>query len=162
MSAFTFNVSLGREVELYNRVNSDDPTNSALIMVILALAGLETDAVLKDKDTLADVVSGTTNEVTNTGYSRKVLTDADLAAYTVDDSADTITLYLPLQTFSGIATGDTWAKGVIGYDPDTTGGTDAAIIPVIGFDVRIDGSPVVPNGDDIVVDFSTNGLVVCR
>lgn len=162
MSAFTFNVALGREVELYNRVDSNDPTNSALIMVILALTGLETDAVLKDKDTLADVVSGTTNEVTNTGYSRKVLTDANLAAYTVDDTADTITLYLPLQTFSAISAGDTWAKGVIAYDSDTTGGTDANIIPVVGFDVRIDGSPVVPNGDDIVVDFSTNGFVVCR
>lgn len=162
MSAFTFNIALGREVELYNRVDTNDPTNSALIMVILALSGLEDDSTLKDKDTLSAVVSGTTNEVTNTNYARKTLTDANLSAYTVDDTNDTVTLYLPIQTFALIATGDTWAKGLICYDSDTTSGTDANIVPVTAFDVRINGTPVVPNGDDIIIDFSATGFVVCR
>ena len=99
MADFTFNVALGREVELYNRVDSNDPANSALIMMVLAGTGLETDAVLKDKDDFSALVSGTTNEVTNGSYARKTLTDANLAAYTVDDTNDRIVLVLPVQTF---------------------------------------------------------------
>lgn len=161
MAAFTFNVALGREVELYNRVNDNDPANSALLMVVLALAGLETDAVLKDMDTLAAVVAGTTNEVTNSGYSRKTLTDADLAASAVDDAEDHILLALPLQTFTTIVAGDTWRKVLICYDADTTGGTDANVIPITAHDLLINGVPAVPNGDDIVIDF-TDGYVAVK
>jgi hypothetical protein len=158
---FQFNVSLGREVELYNRVDSNDPTNSALIMMVLAGTGLEQSEVLRDKDTFSDLVSGTTNEVTNTGYSRKTLTDADLSAYTVDDTANSITLMLPAQTFSTISTGDSWAMAVIGYDPDTTGGTDTTVIPITAHVLRISNAYIVPNGGDIVIDF-TGGFVVAR
>jgi hypothetical protein len=154
MGAFTFNQALGREVELYGRVDGNDPSNSALIMVVLAAAGLESDDVLKDKDTLADVVSGSTNEVANTGYSRKTLTDTALAAYTVDDTNDRILLVLPLQTFTTISAGDAWSKVLICYDSDTTSGTDANIVPVTAHDLRIGGTVVVPNGGDIIVDFS--------
>ena len=161
MAAFQFNVSLGREVEFYSRVDGNDPANSALIMVVLALAGLESDSILKDKDTLADVVSGTTNEVTNTNYARKVLTDANLAAYTVDDSADSITLALPLQTFSNIGSGDVWRKVLICYDSDTTAGADANIIPVTAHDLLISGVPISPSSDDVDIDFSA-GFVIAR
>src|SRR5262245_46664284 len=68
---FQFNVSVGREVELYNRVDSNGPTNSAFIMLVLALSGIEADATLKDYDTVAAILAGTTNEVTNTNYARK-------------------------------------------------------------------------------------------
>lgn len=158
---FQFNVSLGREVELYNRVDSNDPTNSALIMMILAGTGLEQSEVLRDKDTFSDLVSGTTNEVTNTGYARKTLTDADLTTYTVDDSDNSITLEIPVQTFSTISSGDSWAMAVLGYDPDTTAGTDTTVIPITAHVLRLNNSYIVPNGADIVVDLS-GGFVVAR
>lgn len=161
MADFTFNVALGREVELYNRVDSNDPANSALILMILAGTGLETDAVLKDKDDFAAIVSGTTNEVTNGSYARKTLTDASLAAYTVDDTNDRIVLVIPVQTFATIAAGDSWSKAVIGYDNDTTGGTDANITPITAHDLRISGAVVAPNGSDIVIDLSA-GFVMAR
>jgi hypothetical protein len=161
MSAFTFNQALGREVELYNRVQTNDPANSALIMVVLAAAGLEADAVLKDAATLAAVVAGSTNEVTNTGYARKTLTDAVLAAFSVDETLDQILLTLPIQTFASISAGDAWSKVLICYDGDTTSGTDANIIPVTAHDIRYAGSVVVPNGTNIVVDFS-GGFVVAK
>ena len=161
MADFTFNVALGREVELYNRVDSNDPTNSALIMMVLAGTGLESDAVLKDKDDFAALVSGTTNEVTNGSYARKTLTDANLAAYTVDDTNDRIILVLPVQTFSTIAAGDSWSKVVIGYDSDTTSGTDSSIIPVTAHDLRIDGAVVAPNGSNVVIDLSA-GFCMAR
>lgn len=148
------NVSLGREVELYNRVVSNDPANSALILAVLSAAGLESQAVLKIADTLADVLSGTTNEVTNGGYARKTLTNADLTAYTVDDTENTITLELPVQTWANILIGDTWAMLAICYDSDTTSGTDANIIPISFHELLIEGVYVIPDGDDVIVDFS--------
>ena len=85
---------------------------------MLASAGLESDAVLQDYDTLSALLAGASAEVTNTGYSRKTLTDADIAAYTVDDTSDATTLPLADQTFATISAGEFiqasftwWAQG---------------------------------------------------
>jgi len=161
MANFTFNVSLGRVVEFYSRVDGNDPANSALILVVLANAGLETDAILKAKTTLADVVSGTTNEVTNTGYSRKTLTDSDLSAYTVDNTNGQIVLSIGTQTFSSISAGDLWRKLLVCYDSDTTGGTDANIIPVTAHDLLLDGAAITPAGSNILISDPT-GFAVAR
>lgn len=126
----------------------------------MAATGLETDAVLKDKDDLAAVLSGTTNEATNVDYARKVLTDANIAAYTLDDTNDLIRLPLADQTFVGVDAGDSWRKLLICYDSDTAGGTDANIVPVCAHDLLINGAAIVPNGSDIIVSFP-NGYTVC-
>lgn len=163
MAGFSFNVALGREVELHNRVNDSDPTNAVFVIVVLAASGLEVDATLKDYDTLSALLASTNNEVTNTGYSRIVITDAGISAYTVNDTDDLIMLPLADQTFATISAGDSWRKALICYDSDSTGGTDANIIPVKAFDV-IDpetGSAVIPTGDDIIFGFP-NGYHVAR
>lgn len=153
-----FNVALGREVELYNRVDSSDPTNAAFIMLILAESGLEDSNTLRDVDTVSALLSGTTNEVTNTGYSRKTLTDADLSAYTVDDTNNWILLTLPSQTFSTISAGDTWAMVCVAYDPDTTGGTDTTLVPVTLHALRLNNAYITPSGGNIVVNFSAGWI----
>ena len=132
-------------------------------MVMLASAGLESDAVLQDYDTLSALLAGASAEVTNTGYSRKTLTDADIAAYTVDDTSDATTLPLADQTFATISAGDSWRKLLICYDPDSTAGTDANVIPVKAFDVisPVTGAAVIPNGGDIIFGFP-NGYHVAR
>lgn len=146
MADFIFNRALGRAVEWYNNVKSNTPANSALVIMVLATSGLESDAVLKDKDTFADIVSGTTNEVTNAGYARIVLTDVELAAYAPDDTNDRTDLDIPDPVWgsggTGPAAGDGWSRIVVGYDSDTTGGTDANIIPISSHDYVItpDGS----------------------
>ena len=56
MSNIVFNIAKGRVVELYSRVKSNDPTDSALILVPLEASGLEADATLIDKDDLAAVL----------------------------------------------------------------------------------------------------------
>lgn len=154
MADFVFNIAKGRVVEYYNRVKSNDPTNSAFIVVVLATSGLETDAVLKDKDDLAAVVSGTTNEVTNTGYARKTLTDADLAALPApDDTNDRYDIDIPDQTWTGVAAGDGWSRMLICYDSDTTAGTDANIIPLCSYDFV-----VTPDGSDITAQINAAGF----
>jgi hypothetical protein len=148
---FVFNVARGRAHEFHSRVDGNDPANSALVLVVLAEAGLESDAVLRDKDDLAAVLAGTTNEVTNTGYARKTLTDAELSPATIDDTADKVTLSFPTQTWTSVAAGDSWRKLLVCYDSDTTVGTDANIIPVTAHDLLINGAAIVPSGGNIVI-----------
>lgn len=132
MASIVFNISKGRVVELYNRVKSNDPANSAIVIVPIETTGLESDATLIDKDTLADVLSGATNEQTTMG--RKTLTDADLAALpSPDDANDRYDLALPTQTWTAAA-GNPISKLLVAYDSDTTGGTDANIVPLTMFD----------------------------
>lgn len=152
MSQFTANVSLGREVEFFNRVLYSDPPYSAFTLVVLANSGLEADSVLKQYDTLAAILAASNNEVTNTGYARIELDYYDLSAYTVDDDLGLILLELPTQTHANIAVGDLWRKLVVCYDEDTTGGTDADLIPVAFQDVLDpnNGQAVIPNGNDII------------
>jgi hypothetical protein len=140
MANIVFNIAKGRVVEYYNRVESNDPSNAALILVPIETTGLESDATLIDKDDLAAVLSGTTNEQTTMG--RKTLTDSDLAALPApDDTNDRYDVSLPTVTWTG-ATGNAISKMAVCYDPDTTGGTDSAIIPLTLFDcaLTLDGS----------------------
>lgn len=142
MANFTFNIAKGRVVEFYNRVKANDPANSALILVPIQTTGIETQAVLQDKDDLAAVLAGTTDEQVTMG--RKVLTDVELAALPApDDTNDRFDLSLPTTVYAG-ATGNGISQFVVCYDADTTSGTDANIIPLTAFDFV-----QVPNGSDI-------------
>lgn len=154
MGDFFFNISKGRFTEFYNRVDNNDPATSGFKVILLASSGLETDAVLKDKDTLADVVAGTTNEATNTGASRKTITDADLSAWAADDTNDRVDLLLPTQTWTGVANDGTGAIGkvLIVYCPDV-GGADSTFIPVSAHDFAI-----TPDGSDIIAQMPVAGV----
>lgn len=144
MANIVFNIAKGRFVELYNRVKSNDPANSAFILVPIETAGLETDAVLIDKDDLAAVLVGTTNEQTTMG--RKTLTDTDLAAFPApDDANDRYDVSLPTTTWVAAA-GNAISKILVCYDSDTTGGTDANIVPLTMFDFA-----QTPSGADIQI-----------
>lgn len=159
MASVQFNISKGREVELYGRVDGNDPTNSALIMMVLATGSADGVNGLIDFATFAAILAGGYTEVTNAGYSRKTLTDASLSPYTVDNTNNRILLTLPLQTFSTISAGNTWDIVVVGYDPDTTSGTDTTVVPITGGELRESGTALVPAGADIVVDFSSGWVV---
>lgn len=153
MANLVFNVALGRVAELYNRVDTNDPVNSALVVIVLATAGIEADAALRDLDTVAALVAGTTNEVTNSGYARKVLTDADIVAFAPDDANDRVDLDIPDQTWTGVAAGDGWNDIVIAYDNDTTAGTDSNIVPLTLHDFV-----VTPDGSDITAQIAAAGF----
>ncbi len=152
MADFVFNIAKGRVAELYNRVKSNDPANSALIIVVIDANG-DTDATMKDRDDLAALLGGTANEVTNTNYARKTLTDADLAAFAPDDTNDRVDLDIPDQTWTAVAAGTAWTDLLVCYDPDTTGGTDSAIIPLTCHDF-----PVTPDGSDITAQINAAGF----
>lgn len=152
MADFVFNVAKGRAAEFYNRVKSNDPANSALIVVVIDANG-DTDATMRDRADLAALLGGTANEVNNSGYARKVLTDSDLAALSIDHANDRVDLDIADQTWTGVAAGSAWTDLLICYDPDTTGGTDSSIIPLTLHDFT-----VTPDGSDITAQIAAAGF----
>ena len=151
MANQTFNIAKGRVVEYYNRVESNDPANSALIVVACKVS--EADATLIDYDDLNALLGAAGNtEADFTNYARKVLTDTELDALPApDDTNDRYEVGLPDQTWTsaGGATNNTLTKIIICYDSDTTGGTDANIIPLTHHDFTptTDGSDLTMQVD---------------
>jgi hypothetical protein len=155
MASFVFNIAKGRVIELYNRVDSNDPANSALIVIAIDAAGTS-DATMKDVDTFAALISAGAFEVTSSGWARKTLTDVDLAGIgTPDDAGDLWQIALPDQTWTTIGQSGAhpnWTDLIVCYDGDTTAGTDANLIPLTCHDF-----PITPDGSDITADFAAVG-----
>lgn len=152
MADFVYNISKGRVAELYNRVDSNDPANSALIITVFDM-GATTDATLKDLDTLQAVIDDANSaERTTNGWARKTLTDADIVAFAPDDANDRVDLDIPDQTWTAVSSGAS-TDLVINYDNDTTGGTDTNIVPLTQHDFA-----VTPDGSDVVAQIAAAGF----
>jgi hypothetical protein len=115
-----FNIALGK-VKYYAELPA---ANDGLVLIALESSGLETDAVLRDKDDFASVVAGTTNEQATVG--RKPLASVTV---TVDDTNDRVALAASSVTWTA-PTGNAIGAVVICYDPDIAAGTDADLIPL--------------------------------
>ncbi len=150
MANYVFNIAKGRIVEFVNRVDSNDPTNSALVLIPLSAQGSEAEA--QDYDTVSAVLGGTSDEQTGGGWVRKTLTDSDLAAIAVDDTNNRFPATLPAVTWTAPTAGSDTVGLLIAYDSDTTGGTDANLIPLSShtFTVTADGNDVVLNAGDFI------------
>jgi len=151
-----FNIAKGRITEIYKRIKSNDPTNSAFVVVLLKVS--EADATLIDYDTLSALLAGANTEADFTNYTRKVLTDADIAAFPApDDTNNRIDLDLPDFTYTaaGGATNNSLVKLILCYDSDTTTGTDADIEPLIHYDFV-----ATTDGNDLNVNWPAAGF--CR
>lgn len=150
MADLVFNATKGRVAELYRRVDTNDPANAVLVIVAVA-AGTTTDAAFRDFDTLAASLpgSGGSAEATNSGYARKVLSDADIVALAPDDTNDRMACDLPDQTWTAVAAGTNWTDLIINYDSDSTAGTDTNIEPLTLHDFA-----VTPDGSDITAQIN--------
>lgn len=146
MANFAYNIAKGRVVEFYYRVENNDPTNCAFILVPLSASGTEAEG--QDYDDLTAVLGGTANEQTGGGWVRKTLESAELAAFPApDDANNRYDVSLPQVTWTTPAAANNTTGLLVCYDADTTAGTDANIIPVAHYDfaVTTDGNNVVLN-----------------
>lgn len=143
MANIVFNIAKGKVAEYHDRVENNDPANSALVLVPIETSGLQADSVLIDMDSLSAILAGATNEQTTMG--RKTLTNSEIDASAVDDGNDRNECSLPDVTWTA-ATGNAISKILVCYDPDTTGGTDADIIPLTMFDCAL-----TPDGSNFVL-----------
>ncbi|RSS59800.1 hypothetical protein [Streptomyces sp. WAC01280] len=141
MSNLVFNTALGRVASLA----ALPAANDALVAVPLEAAGLVTDATMRDYDDLASLLAGASNEQTTMG--RKTLSGVTV---TVDDTNDRVAVDCADITWTA-ASGNAVGAVVICYDPDTTGGTDADLVPLTKHDVTL-----TPDGNNFtlsVADF---------
>ena len=150
MADFVFNIAKGRAAELYNRVDSNDPSTAELYVIVFNTSA--TDATLRDLDTVALIeADANTAEVTNSGYSRRVLTDTDLVAFAPDDTNDRVDLDIPDQTWTSVAAGTSWTDVCIAYGLNA--GADSAKVPMTFHDFV-----VTPGGSDIVMQVAAAGF----
>lgn len=153
MADQAFNQAKGKAVEWCARVNANDPTNSVLVVEVIN-AGAMTDGTARDYDTFAQIeADANAAEVTNSGYSRKTLDQSAGITITIDDTNDRTDVDIPDQTWTAVASGSAWTDMVVGYDSDSTGGTDANIVPVSMHDFAI-----TPDGSDITAQIATAGF----
>ena len=150
------NIAKGRIVELYNRVEGNDPANSAFTIVLLKVA--EADATLEDYDDLAALLGAAGNteaDFTDIG-ARKEITDTTLAALPApDDTNNRYEVDMPDITWTGAGNGtnNNVVKILICYDADTTTGDDTNIIPLIHFDFV-----ATTDNSDLTAQFNSLGF----
>lgn len=156
MADFVFNIAKGRVAELYNRVDTADPTDAGL-MILVINAGAATDDQMGDTDDVAALLATAANEVTNSNYARKYLVGSDISALSADDTNNRMDLDIPDQTWTGVAAGDAWTDLIVAYIPDSnpTGGrsADSACIPLTCHDFA-----VTPDGSDITAVINAAGF----
>lgn len=132
MTDFIFNAAKGSAAE--------KARNDATKFGVLLLKTVESDALMKDRATVADLVANST-EANFTNYARKVSLTATL---TVDYTNDRADIDLADQTWvsAGGALNNTLIKAVVFHDPD---GDDATAVPISGLDFAgvTDGSNLV-------------------
>jgi len=143
------NISKGRFVEFFNRVDNNDPTNSAIILV--PLSATDTEANRQDDSDLATFLAAAPNEQTGGGWVRKTLTDTETSAIAVDNTNNRFPATIPAVTWTAPAASSNTVALAVCYDSDTTSGTDSNIlvISVHDFAVTADGNDVVLNTGDI-------------
>lgn len=136
MANIVLNIALGK-IKYFAELPA---ANDALIAVPLESSGLVSDATMRDYDDLQALLAGASNEQTTMG--RKTLTGVTV---TVDDTNDRVAIDCADITWTA-ATGNAVGALVICYDPDTTAGTDADLIPLTKHDLTLS-----PDGSDITV-----------
>ncbi len=155
MADQVFNIAKGRGVEWVTRINANDPANSVVIVEWINTTA--TDATLRDLDTFAQIESdANTAELTsgsNANYVRKTLTDASSLTITVDDTNDRTDVDMPDQTLTALGAGTAITDMVTGYDSDSTGGADSAIVPWTMHDFA-----VTPDGSDVTAQIAAAGF----
>lgn len=142
MADIVLNISKGRAAELYNRVKTNDPANSAIVVIPVDV-GATSDATIRDLDTLAAILAAGVTERTTGGWNRKTLTDSDLAAMTPDDTNDRMDLDTADLVWTAVTAGAV-TDLIFCYDNDTTGGSDSNLIPLTMHDF-----PITPDGSDV-------------
>jgi hypothetical protein len=148
VAAAIFNIAKGR-IAYYAGLPA---TNDAIVALLLKSAGLPADAALVDYDNVQALLAGPADECDATNYVRKVVTGL---VVTVDDANERIDIDCDDPTWTGLggATNNSLAKIVFCYNPDTTGGTDADLVPLSHHDLA-----VTTDGTSLAATVAATGL----
>lgn len=119
-----FNIAKGKVARYADLPDATD----SIILIWLKNANIESDAILKDYDTLAAILAAANDECDFTGYTRRTLTGVTA---TPDDSADKM-IVDSADPASYTNTGATQIAGaaIVCYVP-STGAADSLIVPLV-------------------------------
>ena len=138
MADFVFNIAKGAFVEKFR----DGAANGG----ILLLTAADTDAAMKDTDTITALLATAANEATDASYARKTGLTGTI---TVDDTNDRVDVDLPDQTWAALAVGAI-LDAVVFYEEAAGDGTR---IPLTLHDFA-----VTPDGSDVTIQFNASGF----
>ena len=143
MADGVFNIAKGRIAYFSDQAGVG---NAALILVLLKT--VETEDTLNNYDDLGALIGVGNVEADFTNYARKTITAATVS---VDDTGNSVKSVVADQTYTaaGGASNNTLAKALLCFDPDTTAGTDANLVPLTYHDFV-----ATTDGNDMVADFS--------
>lgn len=128
--------------------------NDGLVLIPLQASGLAADSVLQVKTTLAQILTaGVATEQTTMGH--KVITST---TSTVDNTNHRVDITATMPKWTAPA-GASISKLLLCYDPDTTTGTDADLIPLMAFDTKDGSGTATTFTPDGTSDFQVNLLV---
>lgn len=141
MANIVFNAGKGKVLEYYDRVKSNDPPDSALVLVPIEAQGVESDSKLVAAISLAALLGGKTREQKLMG--RKVLTAAELPPIPPPNATKNVqTRSLPDVLWEN-PIGFAIAKLVVCFRRAPSD-ADTAVIPLTMFDF-----PFIPGDRDI-------------
>jgi hypothetical protein len=148
MANGVFNIAKGRAAYYATLPGAND----ALIVVLLKASGLEADDTLNNYDTLSALLAAANDEGDFTNYTRKTLASVTVTVDDTNNRADVDAADITY-TAAGGASNNSIGKAIVCYDPDTTGGTDADIIPLTYHDMVF-----TTDGTDQQITIPTDGF----
>lgn len=153
MASGVFNIARGRVAHYASQAGVG---NAAIITVLLQDTGLEADDVLRDHDDLGAILGSTNTECDFTNYARQTITSV---TPTIDDGTNTLDEAVGSLTYNdaGGTTDNNISKILFCFDPDTTVGTDADLIPLT-FHEPSTTPPVVTDGSTITFNENADGF----
>lgn len=138
MADFVFNIAKGAFAEKVR----DGASNCGVLLLIAA----DTDAAMRDTDTITALLATGANEATDGSYARKTgLT----GTVTVDDTNDRVDVDLPDQTWSALA-GSAITDAIVFYEETAA---DTGRVPLTCHDFA-----VTPDGSDVTIQFNAAGF----
>lgn len=138
MADFVFNIAKGAFVEKFR----DSAANGG----ILLLKAADTDANMKDTDTITDLLATGADEATDASYARKTGLTGTI---TVDDTNDRVDVDLPDQTWTALA-GSAITDLIVFYQESAS---DNGRVPLTCHDFA-----VTPDGSDVTAVFNASGF----
>ena len=146
MGNFEFNVAKGKWRYYMELPGISD----SLVAVLFQSTGIQADDVLNNYGDLGSIKASNA-EANFTSYGRIFITTGIVIVQ--NNTTNIVNGDMNDLTWTAATPGNTLAKMVLGYKPESTS-LDSAIIPLLGFDCA---GPT--NGSDIIVQINAGGLI---
>jgi hypothetical protein len=141
MADFVFNIAKGRVVELFNRVDVNDPAAAILTVIPVDVAAVS-DATLRDLDDFAAIITAGVTERAATGWNRKTLTDTDITMPAPNDAGDSYDIDIADLVWTAVTAGA--VTDIIICYSSVGSPTNAQLLPLTQQDFAI-----TPDGSDV-------------